>query len=116
MAIAASFSASKELCFYCECCDGRGLCSRPQQYVGWNADIAPRTPAPVFHKLFNRASTAAEIWSCDTYFYLLAPRSSQDYESTPSKQDYMNTLKESVLLTQGDARVLPLRTSPGGCV
>ena len=37
-------------------------------------------------------------------------------ESTPSKQDYMNTLKESVLLTQGDARVLPLRTSPGGCV
>jgi len=29
----------------------------------------------------------------------------QDYESTPSKQDYMHTLKESVLLSPGDAKV-----------
>lgn len=49
-------------------------------------------------------------------FLPFGPAFLQDYESTPSKQDYMNTLKESVLLTQGDARVLPLRTSPGDCV
>ena len=65
------FSASKELCFYFECCDERGLCSRPRQDVGWNADIAPRTPAPAFSKLYD----SPEVWSCDTCFYLLAPRS-----------------------------------------
>jgi hypothetical protein len=44
-------------------------------------------------------------------YLLAASTDEQDYESTPSKQDYMNTLKESVLLSQGDAMVLPLRAS-----
>mmetsp|Transcript_39259 Transcript_39259/g.92376 ORF Transcript_39259/g.92376 Transcript_39259/m.92376 type:complete len:499 (+) Transcript_39259:170-1666(+) len=44
--------------------------------------------------------------------YLLeAPADEQDFESTPSKQDYMNTLKESMLHLQGnEGMVLPLRS------
>lgn len=51
---------------------------------------------------------------CKLSNYLLAASTDeQDYESTPSKQDYINTLKESILLTQGDAKVLPLRSQGG---
>jgi len=34
-------------------------------------------------------------------YLLAASNDAHDYESTPAKQDYMNTLKESVLLAQG---------------
>ena len=43
-------------------------------------------------------------------YLLAASHDDQDYESSPSKQDYINTLKESVLHQHGDeAMVLPLR-------
>ena len=37
---------------------------------------------------------------------LQAPSDEQDAESTPSKQDYMNTLKEGVLQASGDSKVI----------
>jgi len=44
-------------------------------------------------------------------FLLDAGGEEQDVESTPTKQDYINTLRESVLQTSGEAQVLPLRSS-----
>uniref|UniRef100_A0A6U4K7Y3 CDC20/Fizzy WD40 domain-containing protein n=1 Tax=Hemiselmis andersenii TaxID=464988 RepID=A0A6U4K7Y3_HEMAN len=44
-----------------------------------------------------------------SHFLLEANHDEQDADSTPTKQDYMNTLKESVLQAQGDAKVLPFR-------
>jgi hypothetical protein len=81
-----------------------GLCSSPP---------ARRRTAPASREsaIDRFIPCRAPLDSKMSNYLLAASTDEQDYESTPSKQDYMNTLKESVLLSQGDAMVLPLRAS-----
>ena len=38
--------------------------------------------------------------------FVKAPADDQDAESTPTKQDYLNTLRESILQTTCDAKAI----------
>ena len=47
-------------------------------------------------------------------FLLEAPSDELDADSTPTQQDYMNTLRESMMLSNGDTKILPLRSPRPG--
>ena len=75
-----------------------GLCSRPP--------ARHRTAPPSTESARDRfIPCRAPLDSYLSNYLLAASDTEQDYESTPSKQDYMNTLKESVLHSHGDAKV-----------